>query len=84
MIDIKEKYQIIYADPPWKYGGNGGKQWHPASDYYPTMSFAEINAMRPDIDKIADPDNCLLFILDFFIHFFQPTDFFFICEWIRI
>lgn len=62
MIDTKEKYQIIYADPPWKYGGSGGPKWHRADNYYPTMSFAEINAMRPDIDAIADPDNCLLFM----------------------
>lgn len=56
-----KKYQIIYADPPWKYGGSGGTKWAPASDYYNTMPLADIIAMKPDIDELAD-DNCLLFM----------------------
>ena len=44
MIDIKEKYQIIYADPPWKYGGSGGTKWYRADNYYPTMTFDELKA----------------------------------------
>ena len=24
IYNTNNKYQIIYADPPWKYGGSGG------------------------------------------------------------
>lgn len=63
-VDIyktENKYQIIYADPPWKYGGTGGPKWFPADTYYPTMSFKEIENMADTIKKISD-DNCLLFM----------------------
>ena len=56
-----KKYQIIYADPPWKYGGTGKTKWQPASTYYPVMSFDEIMRMKPFIEKISDK-NCLLFL----------------------
>lgn len=36
------KYNIIYADPPWRYGGDGGSKWRPASEYYDTMTFDEL------------------------------------------
>jgi len=52
-------YQVIYADPPWKYGGSGGTKWSPASDYYPTMSFNELK--RLPIKDAADK-NSLLFL----------------------
>jgi len=54
-----EKYQIIYADPPWKYGGNGKKKWKPAKNYYPVMSFDELKKLN--VSQWAD-DNCLLFM----------------------
>jgi len=53
------KYQIIYADPPWKYGGSGGSKWSPAKEYYPVLSFDELKKLP--IEKLAD-DNCLLFL----------------------
>jgi N6-adenosine-specific RNA methylase IME4 len=61
ITNTNNKYQIIYADPPWKYGGNGGTKWSPAETYYPTMSFNELKAMKNDIQNIADKD-CLLFM----------------------
>ncbi len=54
-----EKYQIIYADPPWKYGGSGGTKWRRADEYYETMTFDELE--RLPVSKITDK-KCLLFM----------------------
>ena len=60
---VLKKYQIIYADPPWKYGCTGGSKWSPASNYYKTMTFDEIKALKETlIDKIIDEKSCLLFL----------------------
>jgi site-specific DNA-methyltransferase (adenine-specific) len=56
---INKKYQILYVDPPWKYGGTGGTKWLPASEYYQTMSFNELKKLQ--INKICEKD-CLLFL----------------------
>ena len=65
VIDVNtttNKYQVIYADPPWKYGRTGKKKWKPAKHYYPTLKPAEVgNLLKPILSKIAD-DNCLLFM----------------------
>lgn len=63
-IDIyntSNKYQIIYADPPWKYGGTGGSKWLPAEHYYSTMSFDDLKFLGSTINNISD-DDCLLFM----------------------
>lgn len=54
-----KKYQIIYADPPWKYrdSANAGKRG--AAHKYSVMSVEDIKALP--VAKIAD-DNCVLFI----------------------
>lgn len=64
MIEIKtnKKYQVIYLDPPWKYGGSGGTKWSPASHYYDVMPLEDIIAMKPEIDKISDEDSCMMFM----------------------
>ena len=61
-----KKYNIIYADPPWRYNdtrsgagfknpnGAGGAEKH-----YPTMSLEEICSMP--VKNIAN-DNCMLFL----------------------
>lgn len=48
MIEIKtdNKYDIIYLDPPWQYGGSGGTKWLPASEYCDTMPLQELFDMR--------------------------------------
>lgn len=61
ITEIKNKYSIIYADPPWKYGGTGGTKWLPAKEYYPVMSFEELKLMGNDIKNISN-DDCLLFM----------------------
>ena len=62
IYNTDNKYQIIYADPPWKYGGSGGTKWYPAGKYYQTMTFQELKEMGPTVKKIADQKSCLLFM----------------------
>lgn len=57
-----KKYQIIYADPPWDFGGaklNAPTNGKEINDHYPTMSDEEILALP--ILHLADK-NCLLFL----------------------
>ncbi len=64
-IDIyttNEKYNIIYADPPWQYKvwskkGNGRS----AESHYNTMEIDEILAMKDTIQNISEKD-CVLFL----------------------
>jgi len=51
-IKANKKYNIIYADPPWKYGTNTDK-------HYPTIPIKDIYNFP--IDKIA-AENCALFL----------------------
>lgn len=47
-----KKYQIIYADPPWKYDfsrDNADK----VENHYPTMSLGDICAITPPIENNA-------------------------------
>lgn len=62
LMDANEPYQIIYADPPWRYGGSGGTKWAPASQYYPVLSFEQLAKLYNAIDYLADPAHCLLFL----------------------
>jgi len=55
------KYQIILADPPWKYSCWAGQDSRVADAHYPVMSTQQICDMRPMIDNIAD-DDCALFM----------------------
>lgn len=50
-------YQIIYADPPWRYESG---PTHPRNDverHYPTMDLEDIKAL-----DIPAADNCILFM----------------------
>ena len=53
-------YNIIYADPPWKY-----KTWREGSGtaekHYPTMDIESIVNMKDTIKKISNSD-CILFL----------------------
>lgn len=60
-MDNSKKYQIIYADPPWKfkvwcYRTGSGRS---PDQYYPTMEIEEICSLP--INKIANK-NCILFL----------------------
>ncbi len=60
-----EKYDIIYADPPWQYdvshtfNGNTGKRTAGAVDHYNTMSIGELKKIP--VKNICEK-NCLLFM----------------------
>lgn len=63
VVDIyntDKKYNIIYADPPWKYNtwrdGEGT-----AENHYKTMKVEEIINMKDTIKRISEKD-CILFI----------------------
>lgn len=59
---MRKKYQIIYADPPWKYNSRANHKTRfrgGASGHYNLMSMQEIE--RLPIKEIAD-ENCALFL----------------------
>lgn len=41
-IDKKKKYRVVYADPPWSYGGSMNNTYGTADTHYPTMTVDEI------------------------------------------
>jgi N6-adenosine-specific RNA methylase IME4 len=55
------KYQIIYADPPWSYSNFQGKgsYYGDVSRHYKTMSREEIENLN--VELLAD-NNCILFL----------------------
>ena len=56
------KYQIIYADPPWKYNdklGSDSASWGACEYHYPTMSIDELCELP--VKELADTD-CVLFM----------------------
>ena len=57
--DIKRKYSIIYADPPWDYRDKAKAGKRGACFKYPTMKIKDIKELP--IGDIAE-DNCALFI----------------------
>jgi len=59
ILDTSNKYDILYADPPWKFGGHGGTKWIPASFYYNVMSFEELKLLP--VQNITR-ENCILFL----------------------
>lgn len=62
-LDFEEKYDIIYADPPWAYlwgKGKDGGRFCPEK-HYRTMSVEEICALGDRIKRIR-AKNCALFI----------------------
>lgn len=53
IFSTDKKYNIIYADPPWKYGGGKDKNFQGlAADQYPTMKTKDICNLP--ISRIAD------------------------------
>ena len=62
---IMPPYQIIYADPPWDYGGGGmygdkGQDTGGVLDHYSTLTDHEL--VQLDIGRLADPNGTLLFL----------------------
>lgn len=54
-----DKYRILYADPPWKYGNSMPAYFGEQADHYPLMALEEICAMP--VKDIAE-DNAVLFL----------------------
>lgn len=57
IFNTKNKYKIIYADPPWKYKDKSCQG--NAENHYQTMKLSDICHLP--IDEIADKD-CVLFL----------------------
>ncbi len=53
------KYRVLYADPPWKYGDELIETYGPAVLHYPPMALAELCALP--IQALAD-NNAVLFL----------------------
>ncbi len=52
----KKKYQIIYADPPWRYDFSNTKN-RKIENHYNTMSIDDIKTLQVPADK-----NCILYL----------------------
>lgn len=61
IFNTDKKYSIIYADPPWKYGGGKNKKTFQglATVHYDTMKTGDICELP--VDKIA-AENSVLFL----------------------
>lgn len=64
IVDIyntDKKYNIIYADPPWRYTGwkKGNRS---VTRHYQTMKEDEIINMKDTIKTISD-ENCIIFFM---------------------
>jgi N6-adenosine-specific RNA methylase IME4/ribosomal protein S27AE len=58
---LDKKYNIIYADPPWKFNNKntGGSMSSGAANQYPVMKLEDI--INLSVKEIAD-ENCILFM----------------------
>lgn len=60
-----DKYRVLYADPPWKYGNAGiiGETDHygHTERHYPSMSIEELCTMGSDIKEMSE-SNAVLFL----------------------
>lgn len=73
-VDIyktKNKYKIIYADPPWEYKQKqinfqhydaGKKYVNSVNEHYQTMSKQKLFDMKKVIENISSSESCLLFM----------------------
>ena len=63
-----DKYQVIYADPPWHYrgsvqhGGKGVPYTSGANAFYPTLTLDDLCGMGDTIKNITDPDGACLYL----------------------
>ena len=71
------RYQVIYADPPWDYKGQkqhagaGTKDTGGAICHYPTVTTSDLKGLQ--VSSIAD-DNCILFMWSSSPHLDQAID----------
>jgi len=59
----KDKFTVIYADPPWAYndkqGGSISEKYGSAEKHYPSMTLSQLEALN--INQISH-DNCVLWL----------------------
>jgi len=55
-----DKYNLIYADPPWRYGREGVQGYGDADVHYATLEVQEM-IEKFDVENLAD-DNAVLFL----------------------
>lgn len=55
----KGKYEVLLADPPWRYDSDGFKK--SVESHYPTMDLQELCALGEKIKEIS-AKNCVLFL----------------------
>ena len=66
-------YSLLFSDPPWHYNSrkSGGERKNKtkfgggAQKHYPLMKDAELLAMRPLIDTLAEPNSAMLMWVTF-------------------
>ncbi|MDD5022181.1 MAG: MT-A70 family methyltransferase [Endomicrobiaceae bacterium] len=76
IFNTPHKYNIIYADPPWKYNARNNQNTRfggGAAGHYPVMSYKDIAALP--IGNIA-ADNCALFLWVTFPHLLEQIQIF--------
>lgn len=57
-IDLPDReFDLIYADPPWRYESATTRPSNEIENHYPTMELADIKAMDPPA-----ADNCILYM----------------------
>lgn len=72
-----QRFEIIYADPPWDYkgqrqhNGKGGRDTGGANVHYPTVRLTDL--MELNVPKIT-AENCLLFMWSSSPHLDQAID----------
>lgn len=57
---MRVRYNVIYADPPWKYSNWHDKAHGAAKAHYTEMSFEDLASLP--ISRYCDPDWCVLFL----------------------
>lgn len=57
--ELSGKFRVIYADPPWSYGGSMNETYGTADKHYPTMSLDDLCIMP--VTDITE-DNAVLFL----------------------
>ncbi len=55
----KDKYEVIYADPPWEYGFAADRK--PVDEHYPTMNLEALCGLGEKIKEIS-ADDCVLYL----------------------
>lgn len=74
---MEKKYQIIYADPPWRQSKGGKKKVRPVSSGekldYPVLNLEEIKELMKKITNLSD-ENSVMFLWTIDKYLFQAQE----------